>query len=513
MFNQLLSSETIEARFSVSLVSGLLRSIIAFLTSMLLARWLGPEDFGRMVFLLASHIALRQFLDLGTSSAFFTFISQKKRSEFFILVYWYWLALQLALSVFLIWFILPSAFIESLWAGESRTVVVLALLASFTQGAVWQTAAQMAEASRETIRLQLIGALITLFHLLLVICLWFLGSLFIYIIFILIVLEWSFGSLIVSRLYRKKLTKNEAREGGLINLKNIFNEYKIYCIPLIPLAFLGFLHDFGDRWMLQTWGGSIEQAYFGVAIQIPSITLLATTAIIRIFWKEVAQAHEEKNYQRIGFLYKKLSRLLFFLGSMVASFLLPWSSLLIQLSAGDKYLAGSLTLSLMFFYPIHQSIGQLTNTMFYATSLTKILVYINSTFLILGLFMAFLVLAPQNVFILGLELGSQGLAWKLITMQVIFVNISSWVLAKKFSWKFEWSYQIVVLISLLTVSYSLFFLTSTILSEFSNLIQFSVFSALYFLLVACLVFKYPGISGLTANEISSYLKKLSFIKD
>ena len=48
---------SINKRYVVSLSTNIIRSGISFSTSLLLARWLGPEDFGRMAFLLATFMA------------------------------------------------------------------------------------------------------------------------------------------------------------------------------------------------------------------------------------------------------------------------------------------------------------------------------------------------------------------------------------------------------------------------------------------------------------------------
>ena len=59
----------IKSRFLVSLIGNLIRSSISFVTIILLARWLGPQEFGRMAFLLATFLAFQQLFDMASSSA------------------------------------------------------------------------------------------------------------------------------------------------------------------------------------------------------------------------------------------------------------------------------------------------------------------------------------------------------------------------------------------------------------------------------------------------------------
>ena len=65
---------SVGSRFSFSLIANLLKAGIGFITGLIVARGLGPEQYGRMMFLLATFMAVRGLLDLGSISAFFTFL-------------------------------------------------------------------------------------------------------------------------------------------------------------------------------------------------------------------------------------------------------------------------------------------------------------------------------------------------------------------------------------------------------------------------------------------------------
>ncbi|MBK9521661.1 MAG: hypothetical protein IPO13_08645 [Rhodocyclaceae bacterium] len=81
-------THSLRQRFAASFTANVVRSGISFATGLLLARWLGPADYGRMAFLLASFFAFRGLSDMASSSAFFTFLSQRQRSRRFISYYW-----------------------------------------------------------------------------------------------------------------------------------------------------------------------------------------------------------------------------------------------------------------------------------------------------------------------------------------------------------------------------------------------------------------------------------------
>ena len=182
--------------------------------------------------------------------------------------------------------------------------------------------------------------------------------------------------------------------------------------------------------------------------------------------------------------------MLFFCGAFLSAGMIPWSSEILFLTAGEAYLSGTVTFSLMLIYPIHQSLGQITNITFYATGRTKSLMYINGAFLLLGMGLTYLVLAPSNMVIPGYNFGSQGLAFKMIIMQLIFVNISSWVLSKEFGWKFNWLYQVKIISVCLIVSQSIFYFSNLkYFDAFPVYLKITIFSICYFLITAGLVMK------------------------
>ena len=74
-----LHSTSVKLRLVVSVGSNALRALISFFTGLLIARALNPAGYGDLMFLLGSFVAIRSLLDMGSSSAFFTFLSQRSR--------------------------------------------------------------------------------------------------------------------------------------------------------------------------------------------------------------------------------------------------------------------------------------------------------------------------------------------------------------------------------------------------------------------------------------------------
>ena len=154
-----------------SFFANVIRSILSILTGMLIARGLGSADYGVFSFLIASFTALKSLLDMGSSSAFFSFISKKYQSKSYVVSYLIWLFIQFLLSILLIGILCPESWIERIWQGELRGRVLLAFITVFFQEQIWGALNAISESQRLTVNIQSLNMIIAAMHFLLVIIL------------------------------------------------------------------------------------------------------------------------------------------------------------------------------------------------------------------------------------------------------------------------------------------------------------------------------------------------------
>ena len=495
-------------RYFFTILTSIFRSLIAFVTGMLLARFLGPKQYGNMSFLIGIFLSIRQLLDMGTSQAFFTFMSQRLRPRIFITTYFLWLFIQFIIILIVIGLFFPINWIQLIWHGENRSLILIAFAASFMQNSVWPSVQQSLEAQRLTYKAQSFGIVIVFFHLIAVLILYFFKKLGIYSIFFAIFIEYVIASFIAYRFIQYE-PENSERKSILTN-KGIYKMYSKYCTPIILYSWVGFLYSFADTWLLHKFGGSVNQAYYSIGSQVAAISLFATTSILNIFYKEIAEAFHNNNLQKASLIYYKVSRSLFLISATISCFLIPWTKDILNNLLGSEYINGNITLAIMLLYPIHQSLGQIGGTIFYATEQVKLQSKIGIIFMLISIIVTYFILAPNNMLIPGLNLGSEGLALKMVLMQFIQVNIIAYIISSLLKSKFEFSYQFLTIIIFLGLSFASYYVIISLIGTNFAFIPSLIFCAIiYLVLILSFIFIFPWITG---NDRKNLLLQINHLK-
>lgn len=433
----------IKQRFATTFLANLVRGSVTLAIGILLARVFGATDYGRIAYLTATFMAIKQLLDLGTSAAFFTFISQQSKSIAYLGLFWTFFFAKYFLAVAIIFVILPHDLVERIWNGEQDSIIALALGATALQFDVWPVAAQMAESQRKTVSVQLLFMATMVAHLLFVLVLYLIGGLNIEIYFLVIAVLWLVAAAVAVILYEPC-----SISGGQLNIKNIFHDYVKFCLPIAPFFVIGFFLEMLDRWMLQAWGGSKQQAYLAVAQQLSSVSILVTVSLVKLFWKEMAEALHRKDTTRAKQIYFSTKRGVFFVSVFISAGIIPWSDYLIVLLFGSQYSSASFVFTLMMLCSIHQSLGQLEGAFIMASGQTKIGFFLNLLMFPFAPIASYFLLAPDFLGVPGFKLGAEGIAIKLLIFQLISVNILGYLVCRSQNWQYEWKYQITTIIFL-----------------------------------------------------------------
>ena len=492
---------SVSSRFAVSVLANLLRAGLAFVTTVIIARALGPEGYGSYAFLLVSFAAVMSLLDMGTSNAFQTFMSQKERGKMFVLSYAGWQLLQMLLVLLIIGIIFPEEWLGQIWLSHERTAILLAFAAVFMQQRAWKTIIQIGESKRLTHRIQVLNLSIAATHLLLVAGFWIGGILSVGLVFGLVLVEY-----LIFLVVGYKVLPVSRLEGELFDGKSVLREYVTYCSPLIVYSILAFGYEFADRWMLQNFGGSKQQGLYEVGFRFGMVSLLVTAALLNIFWKEIAEAKEKGNLDLMQKLYRKVSRSLFFLGAVLAGFIIPWREEVIRLVFGPSYTEGSSIFALMLIYAAFRSLAQINGSMLLATSKTKTHLVFGSILMGVSIPCSYFLLASEDTYLPGLGLGALGLAAKMVLFTIIYVNVISWRISRDHGWKFDWTYQVVALGGALSCGWLSFEFVEVLNSYISVNLFFKggLMLLLYGGVMGMMTWQMPWVAGTSRQDIKSY---------
>ncbi len=487
--------------------------MISFFTGLLVARGLTPVGYGDLAYLLGSFLAVKALIDMGSGSAFYTFISQQTRGKNFYLMYYAWLLIQFTATVLLVTVLLPQHLINQIWLGNSREIILLALLASFMQQQVWTTVTQLGESTRQTVKVQLLGLTVIATHSVIVMILYFGGWLSIVAVLLAIIGEYILATIVSTKLLFS--TPHNAASVAESSISEVLSEYWKYCRPLILLAIVSFLYEFADRWMLQKYGGATQQGFYQISAQLAAVCLLATSSILNIFWKEISEANARQDHARVALLYNKVNRGLIALGAVISCFMVPWAEQIVTLLLGPAYLQSWPIFAVMLIYPIHQSMGQVNAAMFFACAHTKTYTAISIFGQIISIPVTYLLLASNTeTLIPGLALGALGLAIKMVGMNILLANMQAWLIARLNGWKYEWGYQAIGISTVLALSYLVkqsvcyFIPAAELVTTGISFIPALILSGIIYLaVVVAMLWHFPTIAGLDKAELRAFVIK------
>ncbi|MBD3379365.1 MAG: hypothetical protein GF408_02770 [Candidatus Omnitrophica bacterium] len=505
------NNESVKARYFTTLAAGLFRTGLGFVTGLVIARALGPSGFGNVSFLLGTFTSIDALIGMGSAAAFYTFVSQRRRDRGFYVYYFGWLAARFVLVSALILFLLPGSVRDSIWLGLDRDLIFLAFLASFAINQIWETVHRIGESVRASILVQAWNTLLIITHFLVIIGAFLLKSLTPRVFLLVMAFEYSVMAVLLSNNLKQRLFPAGERTDGS-SLKETFFEYKAYCTPLAVYNLAAFASLFANRWLLQRFGGAVEQSYFSIALKFSSVCLIATTSVIKIFWKEIADAHQKNDSRRKELLFKEITRNLYIVGAFGCCFFVPFSRQMLVSLLGQGYEAGWPALSIMFLLPLSQSLAQLSTAFFHATSQTGTYKNVRIAKMVISLPVTYFLVASPSASVPGLGWGAFGLSLKDVFVSLLWVNVIIYIITRTSKWKFDFWYQLYIPLIFLTLSFSIRLLVTEVFGWFGVRDTLTVIlpSGLIYLSLSVILFlKMPSLAGLDRQEVRAFLDRIT----
>lgn len=409
MSEQSADPDSVRSRYIVTLGAQLFRLLLSVVSATIVPRTLGPAVYGNYSFLLSTAAMLRGLFDNCSQQAFFTFSSQQRASGPLTKLYGVVLVAQLAAVLIIVAVAALTGTTGWLWHAQLLDQILwvtvldwLVFLAASLQ--------QLGDSKGLTVNLQLIGAAVSLLTLAGLLLLWALGHLDFYTFTGLNLASAAVTSVLLG--YWLLVRNRSLFWSGALEIRSYVRRWWRFAAPVIPLQYYLPLVAYLGVWLIQRWYGSQEQGYYGLALQWSTFALLFTNAAVWIFWREIAHHTASGDAGLAAETYRQFSQLFFFLSVVLACWLSASSTVLVRVVAGERYAQAGGVLAVMAFYPVAQTLGQLTMTALKATERTASYARWCVLLSVPDLLLTYLLLAPRGAWLPGLHLGALGLACK-----------------------------------------------------------------------------------------------------
>ncbi len=410
VFGSLIKMHMHRRAFS-SIALSIVRSAANLVATTQIARHLGANSYGELLYICYIASLFRQIVDLSSSSAIFTQLAGSKKCRLYFRCYLIWIMCQMMV---MLGGSLAAAVLQKLLFVDSKVEWVKSLIvftAVFFQHTIWVNVGNLLESIRLSIVSQIISTVASISNLVIIFGLVY-GDQFNVVVYLTaLMITWASASFIGIWYFIKSSGIIQDFHSEL-NFKSWFASIYGYCQPLIFLNIIVAIGEVIDRTILQKFAGPQEQTYYGIGVQMATIGTLAISSVIKILWKELAENVAKGNL--IGFncvLIDTTTRFLAvscFFGFFVALN----SENIVVLLFGGEYLKSHTTVSLMAIYSIIQTIGQIITTALYASSDTKVLSVNSISACIIATALSYPAIRTSCIFNFPQDFGSSGLALK-----------------------------------------------------------------------------------------------------
>lgn len=494
---------SIKMRYLFKLATNLAGLLMGFAVMGMAPRALGPAAYGNFNFLTEFFNKLFGFFDMGTSTCFYTKLSQRNFDRMLIPFYLGFAGVVIMLVFLTVGALFAGGMEKNLWPDQQMLFVWAACL----WGALtWlsQIVNKITDAYSLTVSSELVRLAQKVFSTLIIMILFFQGwinlhtfFLYNYVLFIFVIVGWwlVLGKRNISLLGDRMLRKTE--------ITTYSREFYHYSHPLLTTSLMALIIGFGDRWLLQKFAGSVEQGFYSLSNQVGMVCMLFTSAMTPLLLREFSVAYEQRDKNKMVRLFSRYVPMLYSMAAYFSVFLALQAREVSLILGGKEYMGATQALAVMVLYPIHQTYGQLSNSVLLAVDRTRIYRNIAVFMSVVGTVATYFLIAPVQWF--GMNLGAMGLAIKMVVINFISVNIFLWVNTKmldlsfaRFLWHQVYSVALMAVAALLAIKV-VGLLTQQLITSFL------LTGMLYTLLVIVCGYLFPAIFSVSRREIHEHL--------
>lgn len=491
--------DSFSKRYKLKLLSNIVSSILNFIVIAIVPKELGPVGYGQFVYLQQVFNQFTSLLDSGTSTAFFTKLSANhNRKELMSFYFIYSMILVCALYMFVVAvsfadaenIFFPEISIVNIYAGCFYGFMLwfIVFFINISDAYALTVQSELIKITHKIIAVLVLFLLISYYEL----------STYSYLIYNNVSLI-IFITIISFLLYQKNIFRNTVVQLKN-NIKLLILEFVSYSSPLLIFNIFSIIFSLFDIWLLQTISGSKETGFYGIAYSIAAMCFIFTSSMTPVLTREFSKLFAEENFNEIKRMFEKYIPMMYFIAAYFSIFVAFNSENLLSIFTNDNFKDAFLVVCCMALYPIHQTYGQLSGSIFYVSGQTKLIKNIGIISIIIGFILSIILIYFMN-------LGAFGLALKMVIAQIIAVNIQLYFNSRFL--KLNFMYFIINQIIIVFILIMIMQLVNFIVPDLSdNLFDFLVKGFLYTIIVTIFFLKFSHLIGLTKSEIILGLNSL-----
>ena len=421
---KLAKEDSLKKRYLYKLGTKLIGIPFALISAAIVPRVLGASAYGDFNFITDFFTKIISFFDSGTSAAFYTKLSQRLKEIGLIRFYWlYFLIIGIIITI-IIAGIFAIDVQENVWIGQKPLYIWLGL---FWGLLYWmnQITTKIVDAYGLSVQGELAVVKKSLFATGLLGLIFLMGKIDLSIFFLYHFLMFIFIGILWWRILKRNniaLFPKERLSKTVI--RSYSSEFYKFAMPLMVGGFFFFFIIFADRWLLQKYAGSVQQGLYSLALKISAISFLFTSALTPLFHRDIAVAFGKNDITEMRRMFLRFVPMLYSIAVIPAVYVFFQAEKISLILGGESFKGAALPVAIMSLYPIHQTFGQLNSAVYFATGRTGLYRNIGVLTSIFGVLFAYLLLAPKGQW--GFDLGAEGLALKMVIVQIIGQNVILW---------------------------------------------------------------------------------------
>ncbi|MCE0558571.1 hypothetical protein [Motilimonas sp. E26] len=408
------NNDSLKKRYVFKLLSSVISGIINAILVAIAPKALGPIAYGQFNYLQQLFNQLFSFLDSNTSTAFFTKLSANNERKELLGFYFFFSLIIFFCAITFVYSVECFGFSVDIFSEVDRVYIYYALMFGFI---TWltQVLVKISDSYALTVSIEIIKVIHRLISLGIIFSAFYFLSLDLELYFILQIGLSFFFALVVSLVFIKLNVISVKILFFISGWRSILKEFYKFCSPLIIFNIVAVLGSFFDIWLLQRVSGAEEVGYYGLAYSISAMCLIFTSAMTPIIMREFSKSIHSGKLKEVRSIFLSYSPRLYLVSAFFCVFIMMNATDLLLVFSDDRYFDAHVSLMIMAFYPLHQTYGQISSSLFFASEKVRLYRNIGLFYTLIGVAISFLTLS-------FFELGAMGLAIKMILIQFFGVN-------------------------------------------------------------------------------------------